>query len=106
MWLAFVQVMKAVATQLREVGIERELDESDLVAVVQPKARERRANWYLSAWTSASARAVHVGQLPARTRLSTDERVGFHLNRCPHRVCYSLVVRGQYRRYGPHQPRS
>jgi peptide/nickel transport system substrate-binding protein len=42
-----VQVMEAVATQLREVGIELELEESDLVSVVQPKVRERRANWYL-----------------------------------------------------------
>jgi ABC-type transport system substrate-binding protein len=41
------QVMEAVATQLREVGIELELEEADLVAVVQPKVRERRANWYL-----------------------------------------------------------
>jgi peptide/nickel transport system substrate-binding protein len=42
-----VQVMEAVATQLREVGIELELEESDLVSVVQPKVRERRANWYI-----------------------------------------------------------
>ena len=42
-----VQVMEAVATQLREVGIELELEEADLVAIVQPKVRERRANWYL-----------------------------------------------------------
>jgi ABC-type transport system substrate-binding protein len=44
-----IQVMEALATQLREVGIELELEEADLVAVVQPKARERRANWYLRA---------------------------------------------------------
>jgi len=42
-----VQVMEAVATQLREVGIELELEDSDLVSVVQPKVRERRANWYV-----------------------------------------------------------
>jgi len=42
-----VQVMEAVATQLREVGIELELEESDLVSVVQPKVRDRRANWYV-----------------------------------------------------------
>jgi ABC-type transport system substrate-binding protein len=42
-----VQVMEAVATQLREVGIELELEEADLTAVVQPKVRERRANWYI-----------------------------------------------------------
>jgi peptide/nickel transport system substrate-binding protein len=44
-----IQVMESVATQLREVGIELELEEADLVALVQPKARERRANWYLRA---------------------------------------------------------
>jgi ABC-type transport system substrate-binding protein len=42
-----VQVMEAVGTQLREVGIELELEEADLIAVVQPKARERRANYWL-----------------------------------------------------------
>ena len=42
-----VQVMEAVATQLGEVGIELELEESDLVSVVQPKVRDRRANWYV-----------------------------------------------------------
>jgi ABC-type transport system substrate-binding protein len=42
-----VQVMEAIATQLREIGIELELEEADLVAVVQPKVRERRANWYV-----------------------------------------------------------
>ena len=42
-----IQLMEAVATQLREVGIELELEEADLVAVVQPKVRERRANWYI-----------------------------------------------------------
>jgi ABC-type transport system substrate-binding protein len=41
------QVIEAVATQLREVGIELEMEEADLVAVVQPKVRERRANWYV-----------------------------------------------------------
>jgi ABC-type transport system substrate-binding protein len=41
------QVIEAVVTQLREVGIELELEESDLVSIVQPKVRERRANWYI-----------------------------------------------------------
>jgi ABC-type transport system substrate-binding protein len=41
------QVIEAVVTQLREVGVELELEESDLVAVVQPKVRERKANWYI-----------------------------------------------------------
>jgi ABC-type transport system substrate-binding protein len=41
--------MEAVAIQLREVGIELELEETDLVATVLPRTRERKANWYLRA---------------------------------------------------------
>jgi ABC-type transport system substrate-binding protein len=44
-----IPLLESVAIQLREVGIELELEEADLVAVVQPKLRERRANWYLRA---------------------------------------------------------
>jgi peptide/nickel transport system substrate-binding protein len=44
-----IPLMESVAIQLREIGIELELEESDLVAVVGPKIRERRANWYLRA---------------------------------------------------------
>ena len=44
-----VPLMEAVTIQLRDVGIEIELEESDLAAVVQPRTRERRANWYLRA---------------------------------------------------------
>jgi ABC-type transport system substrate-binding protein len=39
--------MEAVATQLRDVGIELELEEADVVATVQPRTRDRKANWYL-----------------------------------------------------------
>jgi ABC-type transport system substrate-binding protein len=42
-----IQLIEAVATQLREVGIELELEEADLVSIVQPRVRERRANWYI-----------------------------------------------------------
>ena len=35
--------------QLREVGIELELEEADLVAAVLPKMRERKANQYIRA---------------------------------------------------------
>jgi ABC-type transport system substrate-binding protein len=44
-----IPLLESVAIQLREVGIELELEEADLVAVVQPKMRERRMNWYLRA---------------------------------------------------------
>jgi peptide/nickel transport system substrate-binding protein len=42
-----IPLVESVAIQLRDVGIELELEEADLVAVVGPKIRERRANWYL-----------------------------------------------------------
>jgi peptide/nickel transport system substrate-binding protein len=42
-----IPMIEAAAIQLREVGIELELEEVDLVAVVGPKTRERRANWHL-----------------------------------------------------------
>jgi ABC-type transport system substrate-binding protein len=42
-----IPLMEAVAVQLREIGIELELEEADVVATVAPKNRERKANWYL-----------------------------------------------------------
>ena len=42
-----IPLVEAAAIQLREVGIELELEEPDLVAVIQPMLRERRANWHL-----------------------------------------------------------
>jgi peptide/nickel transport system substrate-binding protein len=44
-----IPLMEAVQIQLREVGIELELEEADVVSVVTPRSRERRANWYLRA---------------------------------------------------------
>ena len=41
--------MESVAVQLREVGIELELEEADVVAAILPKTRDRKANWYLRA---------------------------------------------------------
>jgi len=42
-----IPLMEAIQVQLREVGIEMELDEADLVATITPKRRERKANWYI-----------------------------------------------------------
>jgi hypothetical protein len=42
-------LMEALATQLREVGIELELEESDWVAKVIPTMRDRKAQGYLAA---------------------------------------------------------
>ncbi|HSF30228.1 MAG TPA: ABC transporter substrate-binding protein [Candidatus Tectomicrobia bacterium] len=42
-----VPLMEAAAIQLREVGIELELEEADWVAAVRPRLRDRKANNYL-----------------------------------------------------------
>src|SRR5215475_9306322 len=42
-----IPLMEAIQVQLREVGIEMELDEADLVATITPKRRQRQANWYI-----------------------------------------------------------
>ena len=44
-----IPLVEAAAIQLRDVGIELELEEADVVAVVLPKTRDRKANWYLRA---------------------------------------------------------
>ena len=42
-----IPLMESVQVQLREVGIEIELEESDWVAGIRPKLRERKASGYL-----------------------------------------------------------
>jgi ABC-type transport system substrate-binding protein len=42
-----IPLMEALQVQLREVGIELEPEEADVVATVLPKSRDRKANWYL-----------------------------------------------------------
>jgi ABC-type transport system substrate-binding protein len=42
-----IPLVEAVAVQLREVGIEIELEESDWVAKIRPTLRDRKANGYL-----------------------------------------------------------
>jgi ABC-type transport system substrate-binding protein len=42
-----IPLMEAVQVQLREIGIELELEETDVVATVLPKTRDRKANSYL-----------------------------------------------------------
>jgi ABC-type transport system substrate-binding protein len=44
-----IPLMEAVATQLREVGIELELEEADWGSNVRPRLRERKAHGYLFA---------------------------------------------------------
>ncbi len=42
-----IPLMEALQVQLREVGIALELEEADLVATIQPRVRQRQANWYI-----------------------------------------------------------
>jgi ABC-type transport system substrate-binding protein len=42
-----IPLIESVQVQLREVGIELEMEEADLVATVLPKTRERRAHQYI-----------------------------------------------------------
>jgi ABC-type transport system substrate-binding protein len=42
-----IPLLESIAVQLREVGIELEMEEADLVSTVLPRVRERKANWYL-----------------------------------------------------------
>jgi ABC-type transport system substrate-binding protein len=44
-----IPLVESVAVQLREVGIELELEEADVVASIMPKMRDRRMHWYLRA---------------------------------------------------------
>jgi ABC-type transport system substrate-binding protein len=42
-----IPLMEAIATQLRDVGIEIELEEADVVATVRPRTRDRKAGGYM-----------------------------------------------------------
>src|SRR3989442_2545321 len=56
-----IALMEAVAIQLREVGIERALDEADLVAAVRPKLQKREASGYL--WAIPPSKKAVEAQL-------------------------------------------
>lgn len=56
-----IPLMEAVAVQLREVGIELELEEADWVAKIRPILRERKANWYL--WALPPSKKAVESQL-------------------------------------------
>src|SRR5262245_62739308 len=54
-----IPLLEAVQVQLREVGIELEPEEADVVATVLPRSRDRKANWYLRP-TIPSKKAVEA----------------------------------------------
>src|SRR5712691_4380858 len=43
-----ISLVEAIHVQLRDVGIELEPEEADVVATVLPRSRDRKANWYMS----------------------------------------------------------
>ncbi len=56
-----IALMESVAVQLREVGIELELEEADWVSAVRPKLRERKAGGYL--WAVPPSKKAVEAQL-------------------------------------------
>ena len=53
--------MEAVQVQLREVGVEIELEETDWVAKIRPTLRDRKANGYL--WAIPPSKKAVEAQL-------------------------------------------
>jgi ABC-type transport system substrate-binding protein len=56
-----IPLMEAVQVQLREVGVEIELEESDWVANIRPTLRDRKANGYL--WAIPPSKKAVEAQL-------------------------------------------
>ena len=56
-----ISLMESVQVQLREVGIEIELEESDWVAKIRPTLRDRKANGYL--WAIPPSKKAVEAQL-------------------------------------------
>ena len=56
-----IPLMEAVQVQLREVGIEIELEETDWVANIRPTLRDRKANGYL--WAMPPSKKAVEAQL-------------------------------------------
>jgi ABC-type transport system substrate-binding protein len=56
-----IPLMEAVQVQLREVGIEMELEEADWVAKIRPTLRDRKANGYL--WAIPPSKKAVEAQL-------------------------------------------
>jgi ABC-type transport system substrate-binding protein len=56
-----IPLMEAIATQLREVGIEIELEEADVVATVRPRTRDRKAGGYM--WVGPPSKKAVESQI-------------------------------------------
>ena len=71
--------MESIQVQLREVGIELELEEADVVASVRPRTRDRKAGWLPMRVGPPSKKAVeaqiavfNAGKVPLHM-FETDE---------------------------------
>jgi ABC-type transport system substrate-binding protein len=56
-----IPLMESIQVQLREVGIELELEEADVVAVVRPRTRDRKAGGYL--WVGPPSKKAVEAQI-------------------------------------------
>jgi ABC-type transport system substrate-binding protein len=56
-----IPLMEAISTQLRDVGIELELEEADVVATVRPRTRDRKAGGYL--WVGPPSKKAVESQI-------------------------------------------
>src|SRR5438552_213671 len=58
-----IPLMESIQVQFREVGIELELEEADVVAVVRPRQRDRKAGGYL--WVGPPSKKAVEAQIAA-----------------------------------------
>jgi ABC-type transport system substrate-binding protein len=56
-----IPLMEAIQVQLREIGIELELEEADVVATVRPRQRDRKAGGYL--WVGPPSKKAVESQI-------------------------------------------
>ncbi len=56
-----IPLMESIQVQLREVGIELELEEADVVAVVRPRTRDRKAGGYM--WVGPPSKKAVEAQI-------------------------------------------
>jgi peptide/nickel transport system substrate-binding protein len=58
-----IPLMESIQVQFREVGIELELEEADVVAVVRPRTRDRKAGGYM--WVGPPSKKAVEAQIAA-----------------------------------------
>jgi ABC-type transport system substrate-binding protein len=56
-----IPLMEAIQVQLREIGVEMELEEADVVATVRPRTRDRKAGGYM--WVGPPSKKAVESQI-------------------------------------------